>query len=274
MAEKLNWPPIIARAAEIVRSYDTGVTLRQLHYRLVSEQAYANTQNNYKRLSELTAVARRAGTFPDLVDRGRAIHRPPSWDSVHAGIAALLHQYRLDRTSGQDVSVYLGVEKAGMVIQLESWFSGYGVPIVALGGYSSQTYVKDIALDVHAQDRPAILLYAGDYDASGEDIDRDLIARTGCWAKVHRIGLTEAQVQQYELPENPGKTTDSRAAGFIERHGRLVQVELDALPPETLRTLYSDALAEYWDTAAYEAVLRAEDDDRGQLATVLQSLAD
>ena len=272
MTGRLNWAPIIARAAEIVRSYDTGVTLRQLHYRLVSEQLYPNTQTCYKRLSELTAEARRAGTFPDLVDRGRAIHRPPAWDSVQAGIAALLDQYRLDRSANQDVSVYLGVEKAGMVIQLESWFGDHGVPIVALGGYSSQTYVKDIATDVYAQQRPAILLYAGDFDPSGEDIDRDLIARTGCWTKVHRIGLTAAQVEQYELPENPGKATDSRAAGFVERHGRLVQVELDALPPETLRQLYTDALAQYWDTPAFEAVLRAEDEHRLELAEILESI--
>jgi hypothetical protein len=271
---KLAWAPIVARAAEIVASYDTGVTLRQLHYRLVSEQAYANTQNNYKRLSELTAAARRTDGFPDLIDRGRAIHRLPAWDSVRDGVSALHRQYRLDRTAGQDVSVYLGVEKAGMVIQLQAWFSRYGVPIVALGGYSSQTYVKDIVLDVHAQDRAAVLLYAGDYDPSGEDIDRDLTARTGCWAKVHRIGLTESQIEQYALPENPGKTTDSRAAGFIERHGRLVQVELDALAPETLRGLYADALAQYWDTGAYDAVLRDEQHDREHLAEILRTLTD
>ena len=31
-------------------------------------------------------------------------------------------------TEGQDVSVYLGVEKAGMVVQLQSWFGDRGHP--------------------------------------------------------------------------------------------------------------------------------------------------
>ena len=31
-----DWSAILARAGEIVRSYDTGVTLRQLFYRLVA----------------------------------------------------------------------------------------------------------------------------------------------------------------------------------------------------------------------------------------------
>lgn len=272
MAGRLNWAPIIARAAEIVRSYDTGVTLRQLHYRLVSEQLYANTQGNYKRLSELTAEARRNGTFPALIDRGRSIQRYYTFGGVADAIEDTLNTYRLDRTRGQDVSVYLGVEKAGMVIQLQAWFGDYGVPIAALGGYSSQTYADDLVADTARQDRPAILLYAGDFDPSGEDIDRDLIARTGCWTKVHRIGLTAAQVEQYDLPENPGKATDSRAAAFVERHGRLVQVELDALPPETLRQLYADALAQYWDTSEFEAVLRDEDEHRRELAAILESI--
>lgn len=272
MSARLAWGPILRRAAEIVRSYDTGVTLRQLHYRLVSEQVYPNTQTCYKRLSELTAEARRDGWFPRLIDRGRAIQRYYTFTDVLGAIQDTRDTYRRDRTSGQDMSVYLGVEKAGMVIQLQSWFGELGVPIAALGGYSSQTFADDLVRDAHQQDRPAVLIYAGDFDPSGEDIDRDLIARTGCWHTVHRIGLTAEQVSAYRLPENPGKTTDSRAGAFTARHGRLVQVELDALPPETLRQLYHDALMRHWDAAAYDAVLRAEDADRQRLDGILADL--
>lgn len=271
-SSRLEWPQIITRAAEIVRSYDTGVTLRQLHYRLVSEQRYPNTQTCYKRLSALTAEARRAGEFPDLIDRGRAIHRFATFTSVTDALQDTRDCYRLDRTAGQDVSLFLGVEKAGMVIQLQAWFGDLGVPVLALGGYSSQTYADDIVRDVQRQHRPAVLLYAGDFDASGEDIDRDLIARTDCWAKVMRIGLTEDQIEEYSLPENPGKTTDSRAAGFVERHGRLVQVELDALPPEELRALYQRAVDRLWDVSAYRRVLDAEIADRDHLSYILEGI--
>jgi len=83
----ITWPSIITRATEIVRSYDTGVTLRQLFYRLVSEKLIPNTESAYKRLSHLTAQARRAGTFPRLIDNGRYIHRPLSWPSWREGLA-------------------------------------------------------------------------------------------------------------------------------------------------------------------------------------------
>ena len=44
-----SWPPIIERAAKIVREYDTAVTLRQLFYRLVAEGLLANTQRTTRR---------------------------------------------------------------------------------------------------------------------------------------------------------------------------------------------------------------------------------
>ena len=64
---RIDWPEVIGRAREIVESYDTSVTLRQLFYRLVSAQVVPNTQGAYKRLSALTAEARRDGDFPPLI---------------------------------------------------------------------------------------------------------------------------------------------------------------------------------------------------------------
>jgi hypothetical protein len=100
---RTDWAPIIERAAEIVYSYATSVTLRQLFYRLVSEQVIPNTQTAYKRLSALTAEARRAGGFPDLIDRGRSIHRYAHWPSIAACLSGAKAYFRLDRTEGQDV---------------------------------------------------------------------------------------------------------------------------------------------------------------------------
>jgi hypothetical protein len=245
---RIAWPAIITRAAEIVRSYETSVTLRQLFYRLVSTQLIPNNQGAYKRLSALTAEARRDDGFPDLIDRGREIHRYQTFADVSHSLAWLAQIYQLDRTTGQDVSLYLGVEKAGMVIQLQSWFGDLGVPVLALGGYSSQTYADNVAADANGRGRPAVLLYGGDFDPSGEDIDRDFIERTGCWDKVIRVALTAAQVAEYQLPVNPGKATDSRAPAFAERHGELMQVELDALDPGTLQFLFQATVDQYWDT--------------------------
>jgi hypothetical protein len=164
------------------------------------------------------------------------------------------------------MSIYVGVEKAGIIEQLEQWFGEpYGFPIIALSGYSSQDYVDEIIEDVKRQGRPAILIYAGDFDASGEDIQRDIAERSRVFGKIIRIALTPEQIHEYQLPEQPGKTTDSRAAGFISRHGRLVQVELDALPPDVLQSLYSKAIAPYWDKSTYDDVMEREAQERDLL---------
>lgn len=255
---RLDWSTIITRAADIVGSYDTGVTLRQLFYRLVAAVLLPNTRGAYNTLSRVTAVARRAGTFPDLVDRTRQIHRYRTFAGPDDARSWLRRIYRRDRTEGQKYSIYLGVEKAGIVEQLQAWFGDLGVSILALGGYSSQSYVDEIANDVREQGRPAVLVYAGDFDPSGEDIQRDFIERVACFDQVVRIALNGEQVVEYDLPEQMGKATDSRARGFIERHGKLVQVELDALPPDVLQHLYKDAIAKFWNDAAYRRVVKQE----------------
>lgn len=265
MATRLDWPSILAEARTIVRSYDTSVTLRQLFYRLVAAELLSNTATTYKTLSDKTAKARRAGTFPPLIDRGRRIHQELTFSSVEDAVATVISWYRRDRTEGQDKSVYLAVEKNGLVNQLESWFGYYGLPILALGGYSGQSYIDEVRRHVQAQKRPAILLYAGDFDPSGEDIDRDFVERTACWDKIQRVALTPDQVEHYGLPPQPGKTTDSRAQAFTQRHGRLVQVELDALPPDTLKSLFTDAIAQFWDTSTFEAVMETEAAEKTRL---------
>jgi hypothetical protein len=255
---RLDWATIAQHAAAIVGSYDTSVTLRQLFYRLVSDGTLPNTLSAYKTLSDRTTRAREAGTFPELIDRGRKIHRYQTFTGPTQARSWLASIYRRDRTEGQPHGVYLGVEKAGMVVQLEDWFGDLGVPILALGGYASHTFKDDVAADVYQVDRPAVLLYGGDHDPSGEDIDRDFVDKTACWAKVVRVALTSEQVDAYGLPPMPGKETDTRAAGFIARHGELRQVELDALDPADLRRLYQAAVDQFWDVSAFEVALDRE----------------
>jgi len=254
-----EWSPILAEAAGIVRGYDTGVTLRQLFYRLVAAGLIPNTLNAYNRLSRLTAEARRDGWCPPLVDLGRQIDRPLSFPGSDKALEWLRERYRLDRTTGQPWAIYLGVEKATLLALLASWFGDLGIPRVALRGYSSQTLVDDVAEDVaREQDRPAVLIYCGDHDPSGVHIPEDFVRRTGGFALVRRVAVNPDQIARYGLASVPAKLGDSR----VRRTGVTVQVEVEALPPETLRDLLSGAVADYWDEEAYQAVLAREEEDR------------
>jgi hypothetical protein len=158
------------------------------------------------------------------------------------------------------------VEKAGIVEQLTDWFGDLGIPVLALGGYSSsQSYVQDIADDVAAQARPAVLLYAGDHDPSGEDIDRDFLLRTGCFALVERVALSAEQVQAYRLPPQPGKQTDSRAAGFLARHGRAGPGGAGRAGPRRPPGAHQAAIDRHWDASTYAAAVAREAQERERL---------
>ena len=266
--KRLDWVYILDRAKAIIEGYDTAVTLRQLFYRLVAVELIPNKQTAYQTLSDRTAKARRAGNFPALLDRTREIHRYTSFDDIEDATTWLARIYRRDRTEGQLVSIYIGIEKHGIVEQLRSWFGDLGIPILSLGGYSSQTYVDEVREDVERQGRRSALLYAGDFDPSGEDIPRDFTKRVGCFDRIERIALSPEQVEKYELPPQPGKASDSRAAGFIARHGELVQVEVDALPPDVLRSLYQDAIDPLVDTSILNLVRQRESEERGELKRI------
>jgi hypothetical protein len=104
-----------------------------------------------------------------------------------------------------------------------------------------------------------MILYVGDFDPTGEDIERDMADRVGRPDGVERVAVTPEQVRAYLLSPMPGNDSDPRAHGFVERHGRLIQVEVEALDPNDLRALIDDALDPYRDREAFEnAVAREE----------------
>jgi hypothetical protein len=264
---RISWAPIIERAAEIAGG--TLMTLRQCFYILVSEGLIPNADSSYKRLSSLTAEARRAGSFPSFIDGTREIFVPMSFDGIEDALASMVEWYRRPRTEGQHWQVWIGGEKRTLARQLEEWFGDLGCPIVVCAGYPSQTLCDDVHGRVHEDGRDAALIYAGDFDPSGEDIARDFVERVDAFDRFIRIAVTPEQIGSLGLTPMPGKSSDARAAGFRARHGQLVQVEVEAIHPETLRALYADAVAEVWDTSTYEEVLAREAHERSELERLL-----
>ena len=265
---RIDWAMVIPEAADIADSYSTAVTLRQVFYRLVAAHLIPNTENAYNRLSRLSAEARRQGTFPGLADHTRAIAQPASWSSPQEILEVAARDYRRDRTEGQDYQVWVVLEKATLSSQVEAWLDPLGVPVVALRGYGSQTIIDDITLSSEKDGRLGVLLYVGDLDPTGEDITRDLLDRGPEWEEVDRLAVNPDQVTELDLIPAPGKTTDPRAAGFVERHGQLIQVEVEAIPPDVLQALVEDAVIEFIDDNVLSAVLEQEATERARLQAI------
>ncbi len=247
---RIDWQGVILpRARAIVASYATPVTLRQLHYRLVVAGIdYPNTRSAYKRLSARTAEGRRRGTFPDLLDLTRELYVPPGWESPADYLDGLAEEYARDRSGGQPVSLWVAAEKDTLRVQIQGWLDGLGAHLVVCRGFASQSYVAAVAAAMreHRRGRERlVLLYVGDLDASGEDVEADLVHRLrGAFATIdhhQRVALTMAQVVADAIPPAVGKATDTRWPAFASRHGLAltspVQWEVEALDPAALRAL-------------------------------------
>src|SRR5262245_35775583 len=107
-SKRIAWAPVLKRAVEIVGSYETSVTLRQLFYRLVAINLLPNLRTYYQRLSAMTAEGRRQGTFPDLLDRTSQIERFQFFTSPEDAREHIRDMYRRDRTEGQKWTIFLG----------------------------------------------------------------------------------------------------------------------------------------------------------------------
>jgi hypothetical protein len=272
--ERVRWPVVVDRARRIVEGYaPLKVTLRQVMYRLVSEGALPHTAPMYRRLSAQLAQARREGRFPDLIDTVRAVHVPPAWPHVDVFVEQMPDWFRLDRTEGQERALYVAAEKDTLRQQLTEWLDEAGIPVLVVRGFGSQSYA-DVVRDRVARDpRQAVLLVIGDFDCSGEDIERDWVERTGCWSSVTRVLLTYEQVRAYGLPATEGKRQDPRWPAFARRYGLgledPVQWEVEALEPDELQRLVLAAVDPYVDRRVLAEQIAREQEQRRVLADFL-----
>ncbi|MEU2872811.1 hypothetical protein ABZ769_26980 [Streptomyces olivoreticuli] len=110
----------------------------------------------------------------------------------------------------------------------------------------------------------------GDFDFSGEDVERDWVARTGCWSHTGRVLLTYDQViHEYGLPATEGKRGDPRWPAFARRHGfdidHPVQWEVEALEPAELQRLVLAAVDPYVDRTVLAQQIAREEQQRRAL---------
>ena len=84
---------------------------------------------------------------------------------------------------------------------------------------------------------------------------------------VERLAVSREQIDEYGLPTRPTKTTDSRAGKFVRRHGT-GSVELDAIPPATLRSLVRNSIERHMDPGELRVLKLAEEQERDVLRNV------
>lgn len=258
------------------------MTARQIFYRLVGAHNYPKTENAYKRLLETLNRARRAGYIPfDAIrDDGFGGSVPHGYiDKLHAfqSFLSYANQYTRQRQQNQDTYHEIWVEAAGMVPQIYSRVSEFGIPVYSSGGFNSTTAKHDTAVRIahryQNDGQVTRIVHVGDYDPSGVAIVDSLasdvkgfVEGLNTWAEPEfvRAAVTPEQIEELQLPTSPAKSTDRRSDVRIS-------VQAEALSPPQLIEVVLEAVFERFEVGVYEALLEVEARERDELVDLMET---
>jgi hypothetical protein len=248
------------------------MTLRGLFYQLVSRAAIAKTEQAYENLGRMLCKLRKDGVVPWwwVIDNTRSLRRRSGFSSVSRGLQALLSQYCRNPWRDQERTVYVMCEKDAIAGVLAQVTDPFFVPLGVVRGFSSQTFLHEIAEDIRVDAKPTWIYYLGDHDPSGlsiAEVSERTIREFAPDAEIHwqRLGVTLEQVKEFNLITRPTKKSDGRAKNFSGE-----SVEVDALPMETLRGLVRTAVEGNIDRAKYDLTMSHAEEDRQRLADVVK----
>lgn len=281
-----KYADIVREANVIFKQYATKLTLRQLFYRLVAKLILPNTMNSYKALSKWMVKARERGDVDEWYIEDR-VRQTFGGDEGYEDSEGFIKSYeelfkncwryfKYKMWTTQDHLVELWVEKDALSRLVSEIGDEFNVVTCPSRGYSSYAYVRKAVGRIEGYEKPVKVLYLGDYDPSGMDIERDLadrLYRYGAYdVEVERVALTLEQIQEYSLPPMPAKTSDPRFAKFVADVGGADAVELDALEPPVLQRLIKEAVEAEIDWDAWEKRKEETEEEKEKLREKLEKV--
>lgn len=275
-----NW--IIETGIPIVKSYEGNLTLRALHYRLVAK-GMINDVSHYKKVVNAMIYARWEGllNFYDFQDHERETLGFTSYyqTDVDSQVTEAKRQIKLWATSysknrweNQPYYPEVFIEKKALQGVFEKPCRKMNIALNPCKGYPSLTFLYDASLRYNRaieKGKAPIMLYFGDYDASGENIPETIkenLLKMGCEIELKRVALMEHQVIEWELPPAPTKITDTRA----KKWDGIGQVELDAVEPSKIVELLNDSIKDIFDNDLYEDLIIKERQENSEFKDILK----
>jgi hypothetical protein len=247
------------------------MTVRQVFYQATVRGIVEKAETGYAKVQTDLTLMRRAGELPYqwLADNTRWQRKPNTFDSVEEALQETARLYRKNLWADADSYVEIWLEKdalAGVVYPITSM---YDVPLMVARGYASLSFLHNAAEYINELSVPAYIYHLGDFDPSGvnagEKIEETL-REMAPDAEIYfdRLAVTEEQISAWNLPSRLTKNTDSRSKNFGSS-----SVELDAIGPNTLRDIVSDAIDEHLPERQYEVLKAAEESERELIARLV-----
>jgi len=260
--------------SEIVNEYER-LTVRQLFYQLVARGVIEKSDNEYKRICDISAQMRLDGSLPyrKIADGHRSRRGVYAHGSLGEALENAQALYRRNYWLEQPVNVEVWCEKDALTGVIQPVCQQYGVTYVATRGFPSLTLIYESAMAMLEMGKPTHIYYFGDHDASGRAISQRLemdLRSHGADARVQREALNPWHISQFGLPTRPGKGSDSRHAKFAAEYGD-ASVELDALPPNELEGMVESSILSEIDVNAWMRVRAVEEQERLTLRSLIDS---
>ena len=248
------------------------MTVRQIFYRAVSSRLVEKSEGEYKAtICRLLGKLRRDGRVPYdwIADFTRWMRKPNSYAGLRSALEHTQRIYRRDLWQNQDAYVEVWLEKDALSGVVYDVTEVYDVPLMVTRGYASMSFLHSAAEAILAKGKPTYLYYFGDYDPSGVNIPvtvertlRELAPGAEIYFK--RAAVTPEQIRDFELPTRPTKKTDSRSKNFEGE-----SVEVDAIPPDSLRALVRECIEQHIDRGALVRLQEVEEAEKQTLRNIL-----
>ena len=259
------------------------IGVRGVFYQLVALGEGPKTDRFCDRVNRVLTWLRENDEIPWewISETGRTIRQNATFDSLREGVDFFAdYWYSLNPWRDIDTRVQIWIEKRGLAGVVSDVTDEYNVPLLASGGFSSLTLCNKAAELINEFDGITHCYYFGDHDPSGVKIDPAIESRLAQRSDpskfiFRRVAITADDIERYQLPTRPAKKDEDdgnpNLPAFLEKHGNEA-VELDALPPDTLRQLVRDEITKHIDDAHIERVRAKETKDRTKLKRAIAKL--
>lgn len=257
----------------IAVQHEHPVTLRGVFYRVMSAGAVEKTEAGYKKIGRQVLKLRRNGRIPYswITDGTRYVVRPNTWDDLDEALHYTAAAYRRALWVNQEVDVQVFTEKDAIRGVIEPVTREWDVPLGILRGFVSESFAWEVAESLSKWKR-TVMYQLGDHDPSGvaawTDFEKKVRGfRPDADVVFERIAVTPEQIAMFELPTRPTKRSDTRAAKFEGE-----SVEVDAIPPSTLRSIVREAIEQHIDEHELRLTRSVEQSEKAILHTMIGSV--
>lgn len=263
---------------------DNPQSVRHIFYRMTNPRLPVpvdKSDHGYQQIQHLVKKLRRNGAVPYnwISDATRRGYHTTTYSSRADFIERMAGLYRADLWRESEAYVEVWVESRSVAGVVEALCEDLAVSLYPTGGFSSISLAYQAAEDMNdhlawcaADGRPKtpVIYYVGDYDPAGVIIDRALEDELRRHMKSDfqfvRVGITESQIEAYDLPTKPRKVTDRRALHVKST------VEAEAMPANLLRGLLVKRIEQWIPEGALRAAKAAEQSEIEGLRAIANAI--